>query len=149
MTHDEMVEAVARAICHARHGKTRGYAAHDEEYMAEARAALAVVYGAMREPTDAMMDAGWKALGLSSRERKNASAHLNPLVGTTNEPAVAYRWRAMIDASPLPSPAQTLMAGTKARHAANMARWNADPDIAAVLRSCTGRGPGGGVFPKK
>lgn len=63
MTHDELVERVARAIYEHRNGAgckpwSRQPQSHREPYLADARAAIAAVYEALKEPTEAMVAAG-------------------------------------------------------------------------------------------
>ncbi len=68
MTADELVKAVALAIIHA-HGSPA----------AQARAAIRAVYAAMREPSDAMNEAGGYAAGTFQAECWRAMLAAHPI----------------------------------------------------------------------
>ncbi|MCA0401332.1 MAG: hypothetical protein LCH38_11010 [Proteobacteria bacterium] len=52
------------------------------------------------EPTEVMANAAWKAIGLSKREKSEASKHLNPHIGGKDEANCIRAYRAMIEARP-------------------------------------------------
>ncbi len=72
MTHDELVERVAQAMCKYVYGHTGAYEVHRLEYTAQARVALAAVYEAMKKPTPEMVNA-WPVM--------LAASPLNPEAG--------------------------------------------------------------------
>ena len=88
MTYDELVEKVAEAF------DTQSYhlMPYDEIYPSMAKVALAVVYGALTEPSKKMCKAAAKAMS----PEKRPTPEWMP-----SSDKHAYRFMAMIEASPL------------------------------------------------
>ena len=92
MTHEELVELVAEAICQKTlfdgtgHG-CGGFCQSKGRFERQARAAIAEVLAALNEPSNQMCVAGWK----KADER-------DAVLGNGE---IAMVWRAMLSASPL------------------------------------------------
>lgn len=98
MTHDELVEKVARSIYESRNGVgatpwTILTKARKEPYQGDARAALSVVYEAIREPTPVMISAG--------ENSEYAGGTMGGALDHANYGGLPVAYRAMLDASAL------------------------------------------------
>lgn len=86
MTHDELVERVARAIYERRNGAgckpwSMQPQSHKEPYRDDARIAIAAVYEALKEPTDEMCAAGYaapQAYGMADNREELARMRTQP-----------------------------------------------------------------------